>query len=290
METATEGPDLQALSVLIVDKSSARARELQEALQVEFQFEEIDFTNTPHRAIQNLMEEDYDLCLFADIFKEEDYQGFFRDLQAHGMLSKGTFVLVFEENEKLFDFEGPKSLGFQAAISRRATHEDREKLKELLIVDTPESRLRRKVMSVDKALTLALKEIDRAAETMKRTGSGHYKLNKLSRDFIDWQTSDDSRVSDEYFRSLTERTQVATPNNTIALQVPQKVLKKRFPGITEDSYVGSSHRVWKKLKNRYGVMSKPELSAEERLRQKLEQQGLEGGRFITSALDDESKK
>jgi len=110
--------------------------------------------------------------------------------------------------------------------------------------------IKRRIVNVDQAMSVALDAIDRAADNVRRGRKP--ELNKLAMDFMAYQTTYDESVLSQYFQTLSEQSEAAAPAETDKLEVPSAVLNKQLPHLKGDKYTGASHRVWKKLTRKFG--------------------------------------
>ncbi|MEZ4752765.1 MAG: hypothetical protein R3A13_00400 [Bdellovibrionota bacterium] len=95
-----------------------------------------------------------------------------------------------------------------------------------------------------------LDEIDAAAQDIHRGAKP--ALNKVTNVLVELNTEFHFRYM-KYFEALTECTLLRNATPPKKLKVPDKILKKNLPELTDESYVGVSRRVWNKLVDIHGT-------------------------------------
>jgi hypothetical protein len=260
------------LKVLIVDKREEDALVFAERMRPEFDFALTDTAKSLHQAIQILIEEEYDLCFVADLFNEDETQSFLKDLNNIGKDQQMVLIQLRLDVAANVKRDSYKLHGFPCLISRKADQNDKTALEECIRELVKRKEIVKRVLNIEDAMRLALKEIDRVAETQKRGATSNYDLKKFPMQFMEMQTEFDQEVLMQYFKTLDSQTENSKANNVQHLFVPEEILKKRyFPGLNQASYTGASHRVWEKLKKKFGVdaendskfpLPNPELSSE----------------------------
>ena len=243
--------DKHVLSALIVEKTSEAAEAFTSAYGAEFLFEPCDFTNTLHRAVQSLIETEFLVCFIGDHFTPDELASFFRDVHKIDRKNACVYVQVRNTIAPDFDRSSVVPIGFKTAISPAATHKDKEVLTEAVKEFLFETEVAKRVIDVDKATKLLLKEIDMVAKERKR--GANKTFSGIAAEFITLQTEFAGEVLDKYFTQLTDKTEKAAPQKIFTIAVPASILSKNLPKLEHDKYTGVSHRVWDKLLNKHGV-------------------------------------
>lgn len=243
----------KTLKILIVSPGKDQAQLLTDAYNEHFMIGESHSTRTLHKAIQSHLEEDYDVCMIWEDYNTEELQSFFKDYEKLGKRKFCLFLQVKKTIPEEFDQSKLKETGFLGAVSPHANFADREYFETILQDNSYDKEIYRRKIDVTDALAVALREIDRVARDTKRGRAT--KFNTLSLDFISMQTEFDQQILDKYFQELSHKTEEAAPEEVFQVQIPDKVLKRQLPNLSENNYTGASDRVWKKLKKRYGVDS-----------------------------------
>jgi len=251
METPDTVESTLDIKALVLDSSAGAAELLAATLRRDFDFAEVEFTNTTHKAVQSFTESQYNLCFISDAFSLEETQVFMRDLAKIRRDDNCLFVQVRDAVPDDVDRRSLRDSNIFYIISRRGTHADRVGLEEALVQVLFAKKLEEKVTTVNDTMQMVLTEIDRAAEDLKRGREA--KINKLPINFVDYQTDFHQRVLDEYYEALSDKAESAAPNEIDRLDVPEGVLSRQLPNLSKDTYNGASHRVWRKLKKKYGT-------------------------------------
>ncbi|NLF24268.1 MAG: hypothetical protein GX589_01235 [Deltaproteobacteria bacterium] len=241
---------LDQLRALMVDQNSGADRNLAEALLPEISLTETNLTNTTHNALQAILEGEFHLCFVSDKVPPKEAEMFIRDVSSLKRKQECIFIQVRDQLPADFDRTSLKDMGFQCIISKTCSHDDKTILKNALQEYFHSCEIKRRVQNVDHAMKMALGEIDRAAENVRRgrKPDGH----KLSLNFVTNQTEFDHCVLDEYYTTLEKKVEDSKPADAAELEIPSEVLRRALPCLSSKFYSGASHRVWKKLTKRYG--------------------------------------
>lgn len=246
--------DYSKLNILIIDKQIEDANNFLEALKPEFDFVEVEIARTPHKGIQSFIEKDFDLCFLADLFSEEEVESFIKDLSGVDQSRLCVPIhlrLNIAANERRDSY---KQRGFPYIISRQASELDKQGLEETIRKLLKDKEIQRRVLDIDDAMKVALREIDKLAESIKRSSSAKLDIKKFPMQFMELQAEFDEKVLEEYYNTLQKQTENAKASNVTHLYIPEEVLAKRyFPCLSQDGYTGVSHRVWERLKKNYGI-------------------------------------
>ena len=244
-EVEIRSKDIRAL---VLDQNPAAAEALTASLRPDIVFQEVDYTSATHKAVQSFAAAPYHICFIAETFPIDELQVFFRDINK--IQNSCVFVQVRKHVEQDCDRTQLKDVGFSFIVSRQGTYADRSGVKEVICDLLFAQKIDEKVLEVNDSMHLVLAEIDRAAEDLKR--GRHTKINKLPIDFVEYLTNFDEKVLSEYYEALGEQAEEAQPNEVEKLDVPQRILSRQLPQLNHDTYTGASHRVWRKLKKKYG--------------------------------------
>lgn len=242
------------LKVLVVDKQIEDANNFIANLAPEFEFECIEVVRSPHKGIQAFLSDNYDLCFVADLFSEEEVESFVNDLKS--VPNSGTCVLVhlrlsIPANERRDSYI---QRGFPFIISREGSELDKDGLKKTITKLIKDKEIKKRVLNIDDAMKVALRKIDEVAEAVKRSSRTKLSLQTFPMEFMELQTEYDEKVLEEYYEVLEKQTETAEADNVTYLYIPEDVLGRRhFPELSQSGYRGVSSRVWKRLKNKFGV-------------------------------------
>ncbi len=249
-EEITLGTDFH-LDSLVVDNSQADAEDLIRALRPEIPIAEIKFTNSAHKAVQNHIDHAFNVCFISDRVPAEDLASFFKDIKSLKVDQRCIFVQVKKELSENFNSEPAKSLGFNGVISRQGTYKDKEELYRLTLELFKAKDIEVRKTDVKSAMKVLLRELDSVADFRRRGVTRQF--NTLSMDFIADQTEVHQDILDQYFESLESQTTAAPPPEMSSIEIPQHVLKRNLPNLSESNYSGKSERVWKRLIKNFGV-------------------------------------
>ena len=241
----------KALVVSPNDKQGKLAQVVQDVYHDTCWFELVEFTSSLRKAINSIVEEEFEICFISHAFPLDDVRAFFVD---YGNIEKRSgcgFVQVHPEIKPETDIVGPQTLGFHAVVSEKGTHDDKEQLTEALQEFLFEAEIVKRKYNVDSALNVVLRKIDTAARDLKR--GIKKKIDSLPAEFIEIQTEFDQEVLEGYFEKLETKTEDAEPENAQKLNVPEAILKKDLPKLDKNRYMGASNRVWKKLLRKHGA-------------------------------------
>ncbi|MDC0358279.1 hypothetical protein OAO01_05625 [Oligoflexia bacterium] len=239
------------LIVLFIGRDIEAASDLTKVYGSDFCFEECDFTNKLHKAIQSVRDIAYNLCFISDQYSMAETRSFFADYEKLDKDQVCVFVQVRDQLEKDFDRTSLSAAGFTTIISRIGTHADKETLRETLKTLLFQDAIREKKITVEVALDIVLRDLDKVARERKR--GRDCKLDKLAVDFIALQTEFNEEVLQKYFNQLAEKTGEAEPQNQHEVKIPTQVLQRQLPNLKSNTYTGASSRVWAKLLKRYGL-------------------------------------
>ena len=239
------------LVTLIVDATSANAEALANAYRPDIDFGECDFANSTHHAIQSHLQTYYKLCLVSAHFSQDDLKSFFDDVNKIERKDVCVFVQVREALEPDFDRASLIDQGFTTVISRAGTYKDKEALKAAIKVHLREFEVARRTIDVNSAIRLLLAEVHRVSEDRRRGRESTF--NTLTMDFISMQTEFDAEILNKYYEALIKQCEEAKPVKVAKVKIPKKLLDKKLPNLTDESYIGVSSRVWDKIVKIHGV-------------------------------------
>lgn len=242
------------LKALIIDKQVDDAKNFIANLAPEFEFKTVEVVRSPHQGIQAFLSEHFEICFIADLFSEEEIEGFIKDFKSVPNFDSCVLVqlrLSISANEKRDSY---KQKGFPYIISRQGSDIDKNGLKKTIDKLLKAIEIKKRVLNIDDAMKVALRKIDEVAEAAKRSSKAKLSLQTFPMEFMELQTEFDKKVLEEYYEVLDKQTESAKPNNITYLYIPEEVLGKRnFPGLSQSGYTGVSSRVWKKMKKKFGV-------------------------------------
>lgn len=255
-------PTVRELVTFVIhanDKHGKFASEFHDVYGDEYTFNEVEFTNSLHKAIQSLDEKPYDLCVISDSFPDEELATFFSDYVKVNQTGGCIFVYALDLIPDDFDSDKYLKMGFHGVISLQGNFIDRSILKDALKEWHYEEEINRRSYDVDSALNLVLSELDRLARDKKRGIDKQF--NQIPSEFINLQTEFDEQILHRYYAKLMRKANNAEPENAKGVKIPEVVLRKELPNLTENVYSGASQRVWKKLLRLHGVKN-PDQGAE----------------------------
>jgi hypothetical protein len=243
-------------TALVIDRKAEKAEELRKVLEPEFQFTSVEHTNSLLKAVQSHEEAEYKICLISETFPIDDLRIFFSDIKhLHRDLSC-VFVVVKENLSEGPDEKSLQDIGVNLVISNKGTPKDKQALDNVVCDFFEKEELKKKVFNVNDTMDLLLNEIDKVAESKKRSRKKEIDFDKLAADFINHQTEFDPKVLEKYYETLTVKSGEAEASIANSLEIPEEVLAKQLPGLENDTYTGISHRVWKKLQKKHGSKKK----------------------------------
>ncbi len=237
------------------DKHGEYAKRFYDVYGDEYTFNDVEYTSTLHKAIQSLDEKPYDLCVVSDSFKDEEVETFFADFGKINQTGSCIFVYVPDLIPDDFDSEKYLRMGFHGVISLQGNYIDRSILKEALKDWHYEEEINKRCYDVDTALNLVLGELDRLARDRKR--GKEKQFSSIPSEFIHLQTEFDDKILNRYYTKLMRKSSEAEPENAKTVQIPEVVLKRELPNLSENTYTGASQRVWKRLLKMHGVKELP---------------------------------
>lgn len=248
------------IDILIIDRDEQSSMALYDSLHDFLDLGEVDYTNSIPKGLSLCLESHYTMCLVCgNIFDRAHLRSFIKDVRkiSQSWEFPCGFVLVQDPEQKRFDEEAAKQMGFDCIMTRpkddgHVGSEDRKSLLSLLKAVLYEREVQTRIYEINSSLETILKELDLVASEMKR-GAKNKKLNKNLMRYIQDQALFDHKVLESYYRALMEKTGVSAPNEIISLDIPKEILEKNLPGMTATGYVGQSCRVWDRLVKRFGV-------------------------------------
>lgn len=237
--------------------------EIQTAYSSEFEFDELDFVNTVHKAIQAHMGSDFNVCFVGERFNTTELQSFFTDFKKLKKENTCIFVQVRDKVDLDFDRDSLHAIGFETVISKIADHRDKTALWAALkkIIDRKEHL--DTLGKLDSIIDNLTEEIDKVALERKR--GAKVRLSTIYASYLRDSAGKFKGLADEFYQRLVGTTEDSTPFETTTVTIPDKVLAKNLPHLKKDTYKGQSHRVWEKLLSKHGSgdKSKPEVQEPE---------------------------
>jgi len=250
------------INILVLNRDEANATALLNSLAPELTFATSDYTNTTLKAIQSHKSTEYQLCLISEDFDLEDVKIFTEDLKKINKDLTCTFVQTRLQIEPGLDREFLKPYGIDYIISNLGSQHDKEGLIEIIQTKSQNESVVKRVLDVDVAVRLLLEELDRVYENKKRGRDNNFKVNKISKDFIKMQAAQHDQILEKYYDLLIQKTDGSKPSLAASLEVPQAILKKQLPELSESTYIGASERVWRMLQQMHGKTHKKNDSAD----------------------------
>lgn len=241
----------EEIKTLVVDTVSTSSSALLDALKPDLVLTECEQVSSLYKAIRAISESYYGLCLISDSYNIDDLNAFFGDVLKIDKGKNCLFVQVKDSLTSEFDRTSLKQMGFETIISRKGHAEDKRSILDAYREKVHGVEVRKRVVDVTDTLGLLLEEVDRVSEERRR--GKDTKFNNIATDFVADQVSFDTEVLDSYYNKLTEVSETVEPEEYKGVKIPEEVLKKNLPHLSENTYVGASHRVWKKVKKKFGV-------------------------------------
>ena len=238
------------MKALFIDTEDTRVSTLEAALKPEFMFSGIDITSKPHKAIELMREQDFDVIYIHDEFERLDLEAFFNDLTQLKGWEKPLCVQYRDKLSASTNRKELKILGFGTIISCGVDEEDKKALEQAIVDHFHLREVEKKTVEVNDTIDLMLKEIDEAAQDIKRGAKPC--LNKIPTALVEMNTGFHTDVFEKYFEALTETSESAEAPSEETLKIPEEILRKNLPHLSEDTYKGVSRRVWKKMLEIHG--------------------------------------
>lgn len=278
-----------SVKFLMVSQKKGLSEQIVAAYGDTYKFEVVEQVSSLREAVQELLNEDYSLCFVADEFTAEELESFFKDVNQISQTKSFVVTSLVDKIGVDTQVDVRLSQGFHSVVTPQGSAHDKDSVRESINLILRSEEIKKRIIDVSDGLSVAMQAIDRVAESLKRGSRHMLKLDMLAKDFIKQQTNFDGEVLDKYYDTLSEKTEGAKPNVVEQLDIPEELVMRGLPGMKSNTYDGASHRVWGKLKNRFGlktgeerqheiveapVKSEKKLSAEERLKAKLASLGL----------------
>ena len=248
------------MKALFIDGDDTRVPTLEAALKPEFMFSEIEVTNKLSKAIALLKEQDFDAIYIHDEFERPDLEAFFNDLSQLKGWEKPICVQYKQKLGASTNRKELRILGFATIISLDCNEEDKKALEQAIVDHFHLKEVEKKTIEVNDTIDLMLKEIDAAAQDIKRGAKP--SLNKIPTALVEMNTDFHTDVYEKYFEALTKTSESLEAPSEEALKIPEEILRKNLPHLSEDTYKGVSRRVWKKMMEIHGRKVAKESNAE----------------------------
>ena len=237
------------IKALFVNPNTTSCTELIKSAAPEVVMSEQKFIKTLRMAIQTIEQKDFNVIFISESFPADDLNAFLKDLK---LLDKQQLAIVQTRQALTDDFD-PKpilDLGFNAVVSYKGTHRDKEQLLALEAIIKEKQQFFERVVDVRSAVRLLLNELENSIKNKVR--GRDYKYNGIATQHINRETVDMEALLEEYHSALANQSDDRKESVIRKLDLPDKVVQK-FPGAEKDSYTGVSIRVWDKLAKKFGV-------------------------------------
>ena len=188
------------LRSIFVDRNSDRVNQLVTNYRSDIRFQVTDFVNSAHKAVQSIVEEPYHVWFIDESVPAEEANVLFSDVGKIEGREKCVFIQVREEIPEEFNFEQLQQLGYDQAITRKGTHQERTGLAQLLAERFRETEVEVRKFNVGSTLKMVMDAIDTAASNRRRG----YKssVHTLPVEFVELQTSFADEILEDYFEML----------------------------------------------------------------------------------------
>jgi len=242
--------ELEARGIIIA-KTIESAEALNGALLPEIKLLDFEIRRTLLKAVQSFRETPFDICFISESFTLEELKSFFSDVKALKRHSNCVFVQVREELAEGVRRDSFSEHGIATIINSRVTDGDKAAIADLLVELLKRQEIQKKRLDVETAIQLMMLEIDRVSTDRKRGKHREFSRNILS-GFVTEQLDFHSDIMDGYFKALEHLSEKGTPNKNMIVELPQFMLNRHLPGITNGEYTGASLRVWEMLRDKFG--------------------------------------
>lgn len=236
---------------LFIDKATDSPDAMSSVWSPDVRFNVLDVCDSFHKALQKNFSETYDVCVVSDDFTVKDISAFINDIKKLEHGKDCIFVQLRSKIEADSDRLALNDVGIDSIISRSLDEADKEAFQKALARSMHMAEVQEKVRELTPAINLMVKEIDEVARDRKR--GVNRSLSTIAGDLVKMAFEFSDNVIDGYVESLSEQTKNAEPETSSKITVPDKILKKKLPKLTEESYHGQSSRVWKKLLKKFGA-------------------------------------
>ncbi len=239
------------MTALIVGKDPEAATGLLKALEPEVKFPASEIVPSVLKAVETIADDTFSVCFIEDSFPMGELETFFKDIKGMGKLETCVYVQIRNVLAPDAHRGSLQHMGFSTIVSSKGTEADREALVKALKSCFHDREVKVRKIDVSSIMDKLLKKIDQAADDVRR-GRKVESLDIIPAELVELHTEFDPEVLEGYFSSLAEATEKAKPVQIERLEVPDTVLGKNLPGLSKDTYVGASHRVWDKLSTKHG--------------------------------------
>ncbi|MCB9030231.1 MAG: hypothetical protein H6619_04205 [Deltaproteobacteria bacterium] len=254
--------DFEKIPTLIISKKQSLAEEISASLKKKLQIQECDGVRTLFQGIKKHPDNLYELCIITDEFSLGEAKEFFNDMKKTRHSDACVCVRVYESLPKNWDTTEDLMVGFHVSIDKALEMKDLDLLQRALQKGEVKRQGKKKVLKIEKSLEEVLDEIDKSAEDWKR--GYHRSVKTIADRVIAVETSLDPELREVYYEQLIERSvEAEIPADFVELCIPEEILARKLPGMTEKGYQGASHRVWEILKERYGAEASKHVTAED---------------------------
>jgi len=236
---------------LMIGKDPEAAGELLKSLAPEVKFPASEIVPTVLKGVQSMAEDSFSVCFIEDSFSISDLEIFFKDIKGLGKLDTCVFVQVRPTLAPDAHRGSLNHMGFSTIISNKGTDLDREALVKALKTCFHGQEVKTRKIDVRSIMDKLLKKIDEAADDVRR-GRPNKSLDIIPAELVELHTEFDPEVLEGYYSALQEATDKSKPIEIESLEVPESVLGKNLPGLSKQTYIGASHRVWDKLARKHG--------------------------------------
>jgi len=247
--------------IVVLERDPILADQLRQKLEAQgFGISHMEPAPNLTELLQLHINEHYDLCFLTDDLPQEHLATFINDYRKLERGESCVFAQLRDKVEADFKRTSLNEIGFTTVVSRLISQGDVIALQHALHMRGRYAKIQEKIANVEGAIQLLIKEVDKLSAQKRRGRKPLFKT--VSGNFISGETKFDETVLTKYYDQLIAQTEKLAPPEATKIVVPEELLKKNLPGMTEDGYVGSSERVWKKLLRSFGLKKTTPVKAE----------------------------
>lgn len=243
--------EFSEVRTIIISKSVAITDKLQSSLAHHLGIQNCDIAKSLFEAIEAQPENLYDLFIVHQEFSFDETKLFFADINKVKYADSCVFLRSYKLLEISFDVTSVQEIGFTSAISLLFEKGDIDTIKLALNKSSKFRRLKYKMMKLEHSMQKAFEDIDQAALDWKR---GYKREIYSSADkIVRLETRLDEDLKEKYYSQIIEHSiTTKIPPEVMELCIPEEILQKKLPGLTENAYQGPSKRAWQRLLKKYG--------------------------------------
>lgn len=236
------------LTAFVVHRDAGAVAPFIKALAPGVSVTSYDHAPSLQSAFQVLLQSSFDVC-FIQSALSEGLEAFFHDMQLIESNQDCIFVQVVAKHGDIEE-QIPPHAGFAGRISEAVTAADRQVMTEAFQSKAHRQEVVERTADVDDALEVLLRKVDAVAADRQRGRMTTF--DRAVSGFVEDQLKFDQKILGGYLDSLADKSEVSAPPPAKTIEVPERVLKRRLPHLTQTGYSGASSRVWKKLVQKFG--------------------------------------